>query len=81
MATKKKMQVGGPTSKRGIRSYHFHEEAGPATSSSKQIEGVKIPDMNSNKRTYINLDADKGTMTKTKFDKNIINKYYDLIIF
>jgi len=66
-----KMQVGGPTSKRGIRSYQFHGETGPATSSSTQIEGKKTYG-DTNKRKYIDLDADKGTMTKTKFDKNNI---------
>jgi hypothetical protein len=71
-ATKmKKMQEGGPTSKRGIRSYQFHGETGPATSSSTQIEGKKTYG-DTNKRKYIDLDADKGTMTKTKFDKNNI---------
>jgi hypothetical protein len=69
-AIKKKMQTGGSTSKFGIKSYNYMdtEKGGRANSSSKQVEGEKYGE--GNKRKYINLDADKGTMTKTKFDKN-----------
>ena len=66
----KKYQDGGATSKFGIKSYNFMdtEKGGGADSSSKQVEGVKYG--KGNKRKYITLDADKGTMTKTKFNKN-----------
>ena len=67
---KPKMQNGGAASKFGIKSYNFMdtEKGGRADSSSKQVEGAKYGE--GNKRKYITLDADKGTMTKTKFNKN-----------
>lgn len=66
----KKYQDGGASSKFGIKSYNYMdtEKGGPANSSSKQLEGVKYGE--GNKRKYIDLDVNKGTMTKTKFDKN-----------
>ena len=66
----KKMQKGGASSKFGIKSYNYMdtEKGGPADSSSKQLEGVKYGE--GNKRKYIDLDVNKGTMTKIKFDKN-----------
>ena len=69
-AKMKKYQKGGASSKFGIKSYNFMdtEKGGPANSSSKQLEGVKYGE--GNKRKYIDLDVNKGTMTKTKFDKN-----------
>lgn len=66
----KKYQDGGATSKFGVKSYNFMDTktGGRADSSSKQVEGVKYGE--GNKRKYIDLDANKGTMTKTKFNKN-----------
>jgi len=66
----KKYQDGGASSKFGIKSYNYMdtEKGGPANSSSKKLEGVKYGE--GNKRKYIDLDVNKGTMTKTKFDKN-----------